>query len=311
MSQATFGLLEMGSNSLKLHLVRSEADVETSKIPWGVAHEFFRTGHASDAAIEELIACLRAVERIAHGVPLPSMIAIATGVFREIPDMQAIAESVRSATGVRVRVISGEDEAKLMARDFRGQAGDESVFLLDLGGATSEWAWFEEGALRACGSVPLGAIRNEYLLLPFKDDPEAYLARSASLCDGVLAPLPVPHRQGVVAIGGSAKAAAKIAGAETVPREDLEKMIRRVQREGPPESLKPARRAVFLPGLVILWRVLVRCDAPAFRYGTNSVKGGLAGRLMRVLGTHRREDLHATLILETRESWRLPDGQRA
>ena len=81
--------------------------------------------------------------------------------------------------------------------------------------------------------------------------------------------------------------------------DEIRAMIDRALRDGPPPDLKPARRAVYVPGLVILWRILVRLGAEEVTYGRNSVRDGLAGRLVRLLGTVKREDLHATLLLHS------------
>jgi exopolyphosphatase/pppGpp-phosphohydrolase len=64
--------------------------------------------------------------------------------------------------------------------------------------------------------------------------------------------------------------------------------------------LRPERQAVFLPGLVILERILVRTGAAAIEHAMTSVRDGMAERLIQLLGTHRRQDLHSTLLLHTR-----------
>ncbi len=307
MPDAPFGLLEMGSNSLKFYLVdpreKDHTVIFTEKFPWRVAHEYFAHGTLGEAAVAEITACMREAEKVARGVKLESMIAVATGVFREIRAIDELSAHVKAATGVRVRVISGEDEALLMAKDYRNEAGNRSVCLFDLGGATTEWAWFQGGEIERCGSLTLGAIRSACLFGHLTDDAATYLNTSADYCDGKLASLPVHGEVAVVGTGGTVKAAAKVAGRDTVRLDELRAMIERIFREGPPADLKPSRRAVFLPGLAILWRIVVRLGASEVAYGHNSVRDGMAGRLVRLLGTVRREDVHATLLLH---STRLP-----
>jgi exopolyphosphatase/guanosine-5'-triphosphate,3'-diphosphate pyrophosphatase len=303
MTGTPFGLLELGSNSLKFYLVagrgESGARITTYKASWRVAHEFFRHGSIGEAAAEEIIRSLRAVEAHAAGLPLSGMLAVATGVFREIENMDDVAARVKQETGVRIRVISGADEAKLMARDFTRHTAGRSVFLFDLGGATTEWAWFDRGEPRQCGSLRLGAIRNEYALRPYRENRAAYLTESAQRCDEQLASLPFREPVDVVATGGTAKAAARHLGSDTVTCAAVRDLIDQVLEHGPPGTLKPARSAVFLPGLIILWRILERCRAPYLTYGKASVRDGMAGRLLRLLEKHERQDLHATLLLNT------------
>ena len=307
-----FGLLELGSNSLKFYLVgdfskgRKKATVaptnpkiKTHKFHWRVAHDFFLNKSLSDDTIQELINCLKQVAELSEGIPLSSMLAVATGVFREIVDIEALIKHVKEETGVRIRVIGGADEAKLMSRDFRNHSKDSSVFLFDLGGATMEWAWFEEGNSRGWGSLPLGAIRNEYSFRHLSSDHPKYLQESAFYCDHQLEKLPLKERVEIIGTGGTTKATAICCDNADFVIQDLRVLMERVLREGPPRHLKSARQTVFLPGLVILWRLLLRCKTTSMHYSTMSVRDGMAGRLVRLLGSYKREDLHATLLLDS------------
>jgi exopolyphosphatase/guanosine-5'-triphosphate,3'-diphosphate pyrophosphatase len=264
-----FGLLELGSNSLKFYLVGKAPgsgeppSVKTVKFPWRIAHDFFLDGRIGERSMAEVVDWIRRVEEFAEGIPLESMLAVATGVFRELEEIGALANRILDETGVRVRVISGADEAKLMARDFHASSGGGSAFLFDLGGATMEWAWFDRGAHRNWGSLPLGAIRNEYLFRRHAGDRVHYVQASSAHIDAELRRLPFDSIERVVGTGGTAKAASRCCGSERVSIEAVRELMERVLRDGAPEDLKPARRAVFLPGLAILWRILVRCRAPA------------------------------------------------
>ncbi len=304
-----FGLLELGSNSLKFYMVRSGArgvpEIETRKIPWRVAHDFFRLGELGPGARGEIIEALKTIEPYAEGLPLSGMLALATGVFREIPDFENVAAEAKRETGIRIRVISGKDEANLMAKAFRPHAGDGSLFLFDLGGATTEWAWFEKGSVRECGSLRLGAIRNSYLPGGPGENGAAYLPQLSDRCDETLTELPFSGSLEAVGTGGTVKAAARCLGSERFTIEELDALIRQILKNGPPSTLKPARRAVFLPGLVIVRRIAERCRSPYVLYGKASVRSGMAGRLVRLLGTHRRRDLHATLLLHSTHQFKI------
>ncbi|MBI4603271.1 MAG: hypothetical protein HY721_15060 [Planctomycetes bacterium] len=304
MSEQPFGLLELGSNSLKLHLVsvtpQGGHSINTHKFPWRVAHEYFSTGTMSEASVREMIELLRGVEAVSGGIKLSSMLSVATGVFRELRGIDRLAIRVKTEVGIRLRVISGEEEAKLMAKGFRDPGISGPVLLCDLGGATTQWAWLIGGQPKACGSLTLGAIRNQYLFRRMGPDPSEYLRQSAGHCDGLLGSVPVLAEPTLVATGGTARAAAQCLGAETVAVEDLGGLLRRVARDGPPPGLSQARGAVFLPGLVILERLLVRSRARSLSFAKASVRDGMAWRLIQLLGSYRREDLHSTLLLHTR-----------
>ncbi len=303
MNEKPFGLLELGSNSLKFYRVtrapQEDYTIETRKIPWRIAHEFFTQRALREEAVEEIIAAFRQVEAIAADLRLPGMLSLATGVFREFPDIGALARRIKQQVGVRLRVISGKDEAKLMARSFR-TTKKGSVVLGDLGGATTEWAWIQDGDARAWGSFRLGAIRNRYLVKELEGDPTAYLEKSRELCDDELRTLPVHVKSDLLVTGGTAKALASVRGSADISLEDLKATIDDVLTNGAPENLKPERREVLLPGLIILERLMVSCQAPRLKYSRTSVREGMASKLVDLVGERGRKDLHSTLLLYTR-----------
>lgn len=297
-----FGLLEMGSNSLKLYLVPRSSDperaIETVKLPWRVAHDSFGRGALSPEVADEVVACVREARRQAEARPLLGMLAIATGVFRELPEMEALAKRIEREAGVAPRVIGGHDEASLMARGFRELAIAPPAVMCDLGGASLEWAWMPAQGAAQSGSLPLGAIRNRYRFAHLEPGPpERYLAESGAHCDAALAALPVAPGARVVATGGTAEALALIVGREAVTAGEIAETIARVQRDGPPPTLKPGRQTVLLPGLVILSRLVARCGADGLQYGTSAVRLGMVRRLVQLLEKFPPSTLHATQLL--------------
>jgi len=307
-----YGLLEMGSNSLKLYLVSmpdgAMPSIQTLKFPWRIAHAFFERGSLDAEAAEEIITRLCEARERAHGLPFESVMTIATGMFREIDNLEEVTERVAAEAGVRMRVISGADEAGLMARGFRDQEISAPALLCDLGGATLEWAWQGPTGESECGSERLGAIRNQYAFAEWQADPEDCLERSASHCDRVLAGIPAAAGAQVVATGGTAKAIAMVAGTDVVPLAELEALARRAVTRGPPAGLKPHRAPVFAAGAIVLWRVVAHCGAPDLRYGTSAVRHGMVVRLLQLLERHPPEQLHATQLLRTTQEGTLELG---
>lgn len=311
MSTQEHGLLELGSNSLKCHQVSKGSKatpdrwrVETRKFPWRVAHEFYSRGCVDDVALGEVICRLGDARSTLGKSNVEKIWAVATGVFREIPEANVLIERVQREVGIRPRVISGEDEARLMAKSFKPERTYARVILFDLGGATTEWATLVNGDLAGWGSLPLGTIRNEHKFRDFRENGGwSYVKRSAAYCDQVLADLSPPPDVEVVVTGGTSKTLSKQLDACVFSRSLLQKTLEQVVRDGPPPTLKPERREVFLAGIVILERLLARCGAGTVEHSRKGVREGLAHRLLRALKHYRREDLHATLLLHTQE-WR-------
>lgn len=297
-----FGLLELGSNSLKFYRLefRSTKDfkVTTRKWKWKVSHDYYSSGVLDEVSTRAVVAAIQRVVTDSRDIAPHEIICLATGVFRDIRSIRRLTARIATETGVRTRVITGKDEARLMAKSFKStRLGD--IFLCDLGGSTTEWATMSDGRRMACGSLPLGAIRNLYALTGSSGDPD-YLRKCATCCDRALRTIAETRSFHVMATGGTAKALAMCQG-EVVSLVELRKFIRTVHVDGPPQTLKPKRRDVFLPGLVILERIATRCRSSSIEYAKNSLRDGLIERLLSLVKRNPRRDIRATLLLHTHE----------
>jgi exopolyphosphatase/guanosine-5'-triphosphate,3'-diphosphate pyrophosphatase len=118
----------------------------------------------------------------------------ATSVIRDAPNREEVVSRVARATGVRLRVLPGEEEARLAyvaARRWAG-AGAEPLLVLDVGGGTVEVAGGSGVRPDRVVSLPLGARRVTRDLVPYG------VARSAAHLDRVRARL----RRSLAAVEG-------------------------------------------------------------------------------------------------------------
>jgi exopolyphosphatase/guanosine-5'-triphosphate,3'-diphosphate pyrophosphatase len=93
------------------------------------------------------------------GYSLPSVYAFATSVIRDAPNRDEVIAHVARTTGTRLRVLSGEEEARLAYVAARQWAGPDGVplLVLDIGGGTVEIAHGTAEQPRSVHSLPLGA----------------------------------------------------------------------------------------------------------------------------------------------------------
>ena len=116
--------------------------------------------HLSEAAIERGVAALRHMKRIAdaHGAKVR---AVATSAVREADNQRDFLRAVRAETGIKVEVISGTEEARLIHLGI-GRSVDltkDSVLTIDIGGGSTEFCLSVRGNLRIAQSLKLGAVR--------------------------------------------------------------------------------------------------------------------------------------------------------
>ncbi|HYE91050.1 MAG TPA: Ppx/GppA phosphatase family protein [Terriglobales bacterium] len=85
---------------------------------------------------------------------------VGTSAVREAANGRAFADDLAAATGARVDVISGDDEARLTLRGLRRgltlPAG--AMIAFDIGGGSTEYVLARDGALTAAVSLRLGVV---------------------------------------------------------------------------------------------------------------------------------------------------------
>ena len=160
------GVLDVGSNTVHLQIM----DAHHGSAP--LAYQSFKeeirlaeyltdSGAISEEGIDTLQKTLNRLKNEAKSIQLDDMLAFATSAIREANNSDLVLQSVRSATGIDLQVLSGVDEAKftfLAARRWVGwSAGD--IVLLDIGGGSLEIATGEQENPSYAQSVMLGAGR--------------------------------------------------------------------------------------------------------------------------------------------------------
>lgn len=292
---AGFFLFEFGSTSLKFHFRdRQGGEVRSHKIPWEVAQEVYRTGLIS-ASITERAACdiTAILHRYAEGCDPSKILAFATGVFREADNILEFLFQVWRRTGLKVRVISGDQEAALLKAVFLRRRPPDRSFAFDLGSGSLQWVDVARERVKR-GSIPFGVVT---LLQRASDAQGNFIPGYGDFLTGKqLSGLEVVWPETVIGTGGTVKAIARALGGAAFDRESLAGFIDRVAKEGPPDHLKPHRRPLFLPGMVLVHRLMREVGAQTVRYQNLSVGEAL---LEKVLPFYSHRLLpHPTMVWE-------------
>ncbi len=116
----------------------------------------------------ETVKVLRRFHRTAQQVVTDSVRVVATSALRDARNSQAFLEWVRSATGWRVEIISGVEEARLIHLGLvtSPRIDKAPTLMIDLGGGSCETERSRKGGhIRDAVNLPLGAVRltNEFL----------------------------------------------------------------------------------------------------------------------------------------------------
>ncbi len=156
--------LDLGTNSF--HLVVARVRGAGYEVVTRVK-ETIRLGHGggdmkvlSSDAIERGVSALRRMRLVAdsHGATVR---AVATSAVREAENAEVFIGRARREAGIEVEVISGLEEARLIYLGVLQAvpAFDKRLFLVDIGGGSTEVLVGERGITLAARSFKLGAVR--------------------------------------------------------------------------------------------------------------------------------------------------------
>ena len=274
-------VIDLGSNSFRM-VVFEEADgswerrdecSEGVRIGEGLA----ASGRLGEAAMERGLQTVHAFTELCHrrGLDERSVDAVATSAIRDAENGGEFLERVRLRTGLDVRVLSREQEARYgyLAAVNSTTLGDGCV--LDLGGGSLQLVRVAGRLARESGSWRLGAVRMTERFLP-GDGPakrsqlkalSAHVARKLER-----APWLASAGPRLVGLGGTvrnlATAAERAAGLPSeevqgfvIERAALDDLVARLaalpaaERSSVP-GIKPARADIVLAGAVVIQAVM-------------------------------------------------------
>jgi exopolyphosphatase/guanosine-5'-triphosphate,3'-diphosphate pyrophosphatase len=167
----TFAAVDIGSNSVRLKISRLVAhrlvEIQEDREVTRLGESVFRSGLLSPEAIALTVKVLRRFHRAVQRAGADLVRVVATSALRDARNSRAFLEWVRSATGWRVEIISGLEEARLIHLGLTSslRVNSSPVLMIDLGGGSCELTVSMKGHIRETVSLPLGAVRltNDFL----------------------------------------------------------------------------------------------------------------------------------------------------
>jgi exopolyphosphatase/guanosine-5'-triphosphate,3'-diphosphate pyrophosphatase len=186
--------IDLGTNTVRLLV----AEVTAGTAAWRTVHAEQRvtrlgeglraTGTLGDAAAARTAAAVVAYVARARAAGAARVAVVATSAVREAANGRAFVTDLERAVGIAVRVISGEEEARLTLAGIVAGLGPLPgvVIAFDIGGGSTEYILARDGVLTAVASLRLGVVPlAERFPFPGPVEP----ARAAALRADVEAPL--------------------------------------------------------------------------------------------------------------------------
>ena len=208
----TLAAIDVGTNSVKLLVGRVAGRRVTPLLHRTVVTRLGeglqKTGALSAEAADRTIAALAELQAIAVERGAERLQAVGTLALRTASNGPDFIERVRHELGLRIRVLTGEEEAKISFQGAAGASPAEQVLGIEIGGGSTQIMVGSRAALHASWSLNMGAVvlTEEFL----RSDPpgaEEMVAMSAAISGHLQNVIARVGRDGeLVGIGGTVSA---------------------------------------------------------------------------------------------------------
>jgi exopolyphosphatase/guanosine-5'-triphosphate,3'-diphosphate pyrophosphatase len=157
-------VVDIGSNSARVVVVRigTQGDLRVvagTRASLRLVRDVDASGRFSEASVLQVLTALRDFRAVALGAGARHILAAATAAMRDALNGPALLQRIRRETGIRIRIIAGEEEALY---GFLGSVSGLPVahgLAFDLGGGSMQISRFQARRLLSSRSLPLGSLR--------------------------------------------------------------------------------------------------------------------------------------------------------
>ena len=160
------GVLDVGSNTVHMLVVDAYPGARplpafSHKVELRLAEHLEPDNTLSPAGEKQLTSVVSEALRIAEDKGVEDFLAFATSAVRDAGNGDEVLARVQERTGVYIRVVPGENEARLTFLAARRWFGWSSgrLLVIDIGGGSLEIAAGLDEEPETAASLPLGAIR--------------------------------------------------------------------------------------------------------------------------------------------------------
>lgn len=175
-----YAAIDIGTNAARLligELIENEGDFSIKKIsylriPLRLGDDVFEDGKISSKKQVMFTRTISVFILLSQIYDVETIRAVATSAMRTAENSKTVIEHIHRETGVKIEVISGDEEAKLILGGFSllNIPKKTGFIVIDVGGGSTEISVYEKGVRIASKSFELGTIR----ILKEKTSPEIW-----------------------------------------------------------------------------------------------------------------------------------------
>src|SRR3954468_16837381 len=200
-------IVDIGSNSVRLVVYESQARVaatlQNEKSICAIGRDMVTSGRLHAEGCAAALEALARFRLIADGLNVEQYDAVATAAARDASNGAEFIRRAEAAWGRPIRILAGEDEARIAAEGVMAGISDADGLAADLGGGSLDMVTVKGGKTGAAFTLPFGPLR---LMDQSKGDPD----KARDIVDKGLKNLPDISAPALYAVGGVWRSFARV-----------------------------------------------------------------------------------------------------
>ena len=283
-------VLDFGSNTARLLVAEVRKGriipLREERYYLGLGAEILHNGSVGAAKLEETAGVARMFSKLARKCEADEIDVIVTAPGRQAGNPEELLATVARASGTVARILSAREEGELAYEGAltREDVGSRRVAVCDVGGGSTEIVVGDGGGPSFWWtSVDLGSLRLTAACLEDDPPPAGAVAAAEQLASDLFAEVDPPLADLALAVGGSARALAKLVG----PILGEEELTQALGLSSAKRSAKLARafgldeqRARVLPAGAIVLREVTRRLGQPLRLARGGLREAAVNRML-------------------------------
>ncbi|MCI5837985.1 MAG: Ppx/GppA family phosphatase [Christensenellaceae bacterium] len=157
------GIIDLGSNSARLVVVEMLGDghfmvIDQLKESVRLGKDMERDGFLKPARIAETIKTIKMFRKLCDAYQIERIIAVATAAVRRAKNQRSFLEEVSANCGIKLRVLSAEEEATYVYRGVINTMDVPKGIILEIGGGSTKIVYYNRRNLLAYETLPFGSV---------------------------------------------------------------------------------------------------------------------------------------------------------
>lgn len=329
------GIIDLGTNSVRFdihafHPGKPPVLLHREKLMIRLGQKLFLNQKLDPGATKRAIEAFKSFKHLSHHFRVQKIVAFGTSALREASDSESLIQGILKKTGIDIRVISGEEEAQLIAlgvltheKNLEGKYA-----LVDIGGGSTEISICRNRNVLFAHSFPLGTARlqqlflSDYASLNTKTKGLKNITDLRHYIQSVILPRKIsekwPQPQYIIGSSGTIRVVEKILkkhhNQDGVARKDLRKLVEMMSKMNRAELLKvpgmePKRVDMILAGAILIEECMDALGVEQIRTTHFSLRDGILDRELERLSSSSSLEGQFDLdeILQKSKSMGLPE----